>query len=138
MARAAAGNADNGVPVEPQTGFDDARWRGEVNPVGNRLGGNVGAAIYEKSNIVLMAHGHQDPGGGQQLGLANFGQTKLDAGYIASVQGFSQDIGEAVRLKGRRRNQVEAATLRLPILVIGFRRRTSPWRRRSGRSARRR
>ena len=126
MAGATTGNTDNGILTEPQTGFDDTRRRGKVNPVGAGLGGNVGAAVYQKGNIALVTHRHQDPGSGQQFGLANLGQAKLDTGHIAAVQGFSQDVGEAVQFKGRRRNQVEAATLRLPIRVIGFRRLTTP------------
>ena len=131
MTLAAAGNADNGILAEPQTGFDNTRWRGEVNPVGAGLGGNVGAAVYEKGNIALMTDRHQDTGGGQQLGLTDLGKTELNTGHIAAVQCISQDIGEAVQLKGRRCNQVEAATLRFMV-----RRRTAPWRHRSGRSAR--
>ena len=44
-----------------------------MNPVGNRLGGNVGAAVNEKGNITLVTHRYQDAGGGQQLGFADLG-----------------------------------------------------------------
>ena len=109
-----------------------------MNPVGAGLCGDIGAAVNQEGDIALVANRHQSLGGVKQPGLVARGEPKLNTGYVAAIQGVGQDINEAVRVKRRRRNQVEAAALSVAALVLALRRRTAPWRRRSGRSGRRR
>jgi len=84
-----------------------------MNAIGSKFRSEVGPVVQDKGRAAALRDGHQDFARAKNLIVGNIFKAQLDARDVAAGKRPFQGIGKRLRLKLRRRDEIEATARHL-------------------------